>query len=67
MFHHRAGISVGLMLIPVIKYLGLFLLFLMVIFFVILVKQAWNGKYHVELKDICGDFSPHWNMGREYL
>jgi len=42
--------SVGLMLVPGIKYLGLIALFFMVIFFIILVKQAWGGKYRAELK-----------------
>ena len=38
------------MLIPGIKYLGLIALLAMVIVFIVLVKQAWDGKYHTDMK-----------------
>lgn len=43
-------VSIALMLIPGIKYLGLLALLAMVIIFIVLAKQARAGKYHTDMK-----------------
>jgi len=43
-------VSIVLALIPGIKYLGLLALLSMVVVFIMLAKQARDGKYHIDMK-----------------
>ncbi len=43
-------VSLFILFLPLIKYVGILLLLVLMGIFVILAKQAWDGKYHPDLK-----------------
>ena len=51
-------LSVGLLLFPGVKYLGLLAMLIMVIFFIIFVNQARKGKYKVNMVKYGFGFFP---------
>lgn len=55
--------SVVLIFLPGIKYVGILALIAMVTFFIIFVKQAWDGKYHTDSKKYIFWLFP-WLGGR---